>query len=92
MSKGTPVTCVRVPTRLMDQIHEYLEARSALTCASEWNVSDFIVVSIAEKLDKIRRGRKKTRRILEQTDIDDFMPAHLTLEAALEDMRKEGSA
>lgn len=92
MSKGTPVTCVRVPTRLMQRVHDYLEARKALACVVEWTVSDFIVVAVAEKLDKIRRGQKRSRRVLEQTDIDDFMPAHITLEAALEDMQKEGSS
>jgi hypothetical protein len=74
MSTGGPSIIVDVPKRVLMQCREYLEERAALALVSPWTLSELVIVALCEKLDRIRRARKRSRRVLQQTELDDFLP------------------
>jgi hypothetical protein len=61
MSAGTPITSVRIPRQLLFDCECYLSERDANPVVTPWSLTDLIVVALREKMDKVKRGRRKAR-------------------------------
>jgi hypothetical protein len=59
MSKGRPVVPIRLDPGLIEDVELAIARRNEHSREQPWNFSDFVRVSICEKLDKMRRGRKQ---------------------------------
>lgn len=69
-SKGTPITCLRIPPDLLDQIDQAI-ARAADHLPDEpYTRTSWIISAIKEKLRHQERGRKRARRRRDGTPTD----------------------
>jgi len=58
----TPILSVRVPRILQEMMQSAIDCRNAHTRNPPWTRSDFIVLAIAEKVDKMHRSRTQGGR------------------------------
>ena len=59
MSKGTKRVTVRIDDDILDQVRELVISHNNHSPDEPWDLSDFIRVSIVEKIDLARRRRGK---------------------------------
>lgn len=90
MSAGTRITTVRIPSHLRQQCSEYLEARSSIPTVEPWTMSDLILVALAEKMQKIERGKAAYRRSLRAREAVLDEPNAFEVEVMAEAMFGEG--
>lgn len=66
MSKGTPVTTVRLPRGLHAEIEAYLARRTELTLVDPWTMTDFLTCACRELLRK-KAWRKGKAVVIQQS-------------------------
>lgn len=71
-TKGTPVRTFRCQDDLWNEVLETISRRNEWSKEAPWTISEFIGVSIREKIDKMARGRKQ-RVIPEERLADPFV-------------------
>lgn len=63
MSKGTKRFALRIPIDLKVVMEEAIKRRNdSVMDAPPWSVSDFVRIAVVEKLAKMERSKKGTRR------------------------------
>ncbi len=62
MSKGTPLTNVRLDSATVAEVVETIARRNLWSREEAWTVSEFIRVAIREKMHKMARSRKSRSR------------------------------
>lgn len=62
MSKGNPITLVRLDKQLIDEVDVTITRRNLHTRAEPWTVSGFIRAAIREKIRKMERSRAPRAR------------------------------
>lgn len=62
MSKGSPITLVRLPTDLIAEIELTIARRNVHTRREPWDTSKFIRDAIREKIRKMERSRAPRAR------------------------------
>jgi hypothetical protein len=60
-SKGTPIKTLRVPEDLSTEVQETIDRRNMWSRETAWTWTDFCLVAIREKIDKMRRSRESRR-------------------------------
>lgn len=68
MSLGNPKVIVRFEQGLLDLIERTIEDRNGRTKREPWTLSDFIRDAVREKLDHMRRARRRRPSSLAATD------------------------
>jgi hypothetical protein len=69
MSKGTQVYSIRLPRDLVEDVECQLAMSAVWRRAAPWTLSDFVRISLREKLEKMRRSRSGRRRPGSITDV-----------------------
>lgn len=62
MSQGSPRVTIRLPQPLLDLIEQTIERRNSNTSLPPWSMSDFIQNAIWEKLDHMKRSRRRPKK------------------------------
>lgn len=62
MSKGTPITCVRIPPDMLAQVDALVERSITHAAEEPWTRTSWIVQAIREKLAKRLRSNSRKRR------------------------------
>ena len=62
MSKGSPVTPLRIPQDLLDLVRIQIDQSECYRRGEPWTLSSFIRAAILEKLAKMKRSRKPRRK------------------------------
>jgi hypothetical protein len=70
MSKGSPIIPVRIPVELLAELDAKIDTVNDRRKDEPYRRSSFIIAAIREKLDKYKRGNKKT----EQNEADVASP------------------
>lgn len=81
MSKGTPITTLRIPPKTKEAILAFLRKRAENPLKPPLSMTEFILEAIAEKLDHVerskrsaekRRKQRKGEQLLNETPGDDL--------------------
>lgn len=72
MSAGTPVTTLRIPQDLLNEVKFYLDKRAANPVVEPWTLTDFILAAIKDKLEHGRRSRSNRKLKDGSSDIIDM--------------------
>lgn len=59
MSKGTKIRSLRLEDEIWDQVVIACQERNERTPDEIWTLSQWVRIAIVEKLDKVKRGRRK---------------------------------
>lgn len=72
MSMGTPVTTVRIPQDLLNEVKYYLDKRSTNPVVEPWSLTDFIVRALKDKLDHLARSAKTRKSGTDSSELIDL--------------------
>lgn len=76
MSIGNPKIIVRLEQDLIDLIEQTMERRNKYTSRGPWTLSDFVRQAIREKIDHMRRARRRASKVVPGTiDINSGLSA-----------------
>jgi Arc/MetJ-type ribon-helix-helix transcriptional regulator len=62
MSKGTQRYTFRLPEQLLNDVQEQIVGRNDRSADTPWTLSDFVRIALQEKLDKMSRSRRGSRK------------------------------
>jgi len=62
MSKGSRIVKVRFPHGLLADTWETIRRRNEHTREAPWDMSEFIRSAVREKIEKMKRGRRRPRK------------------------------
>jgi len=66
MSRGTPITCIRIPPALLAEIDQAIDSNNVWRVDEEYNRTSWIIQAIKERLKKQERGRRTRGRRREE--------------------------